>query len=287
MTTHDDLGSASLFVNPATLANFSGFLDLSASQNQFIADITHNTLSMAINPAKGRFGTFGLSAQFVDYGDNFIGTQVAANEDGFIDTGNLSPTALAIGLGYAQSITDRFSVGAQVRVIEYDLGRSPIVTEISQNDSVTTIVENSLNPLAFDFGILYKTGFKSFVFGMAIRNFSEEVEFAQESFQLPLVFSFGFSVNAFDFVNPLGEDQTFIVSVNATSPRSNPENINVGAEYTVKDILALRLGYSSSRDEEGMTYGLGVKSFGIALDYAYTPFGVFDNVQRFTVRFSF
>jgi hypothetical protein len=51
------------------------------------------------------------------------------------------------------------------------------------------------------------------------------------------------------------------------------------------DMLSLRMGYLSNTDERSLTYGLGVKKFGFSFDYAYKPFGVFDNVQLFTVRF--
>ena len=53
-------------------------------------------------------------------------------------------------------------------------------------------------------------------------------------------------------------------------------------------MLALRAGYNSNLDERDISLGFGLKKdFGrrggkIALDYAYTPFGVFDNVQRFS-----
>jgi hypothetical protein len=57
-------------------------------------------------------------------------------------------------------------------------------------------------------------------------------------------------------------------------------------DYRLMNLLSLRGGYMSSNDENGLTFGMGVSYLGICLDYAYTPFGVFDNVQRMTVRFS-
>lgn len=52
------------------------------------------------------------------------------------------------------------------------------------------------------------------------------------------------------------------------------------------DMLSLRGGYVSSNDENGLSFGLGVSHFGVGLDYAYTPFGVFDKVQRMSARFT-
>ena len=152
--------------------------------------------------------------------------------------------------------------------------------------SEQTVFSNKLTPLAFDFGTQFKTGFKSLVFGMSVRNFSKEIKYVEEGFQLPLVFNLGISMNVFDFWedNPL--DQALIVSVDACHYRSHPEQIKVGAEYVLMNMLALRGGYVSNSDESGLSFGLGVHYTGITFDYAYTPFGVFDKVQRMTARIS-
>jgi hypothetical protein len=77
-----------------------------------------------------------------------------------------------------------------------------------------------------------------------------------------------------------------MLSVDATHPRSYPEFVKMGMEYRFQNTFFLRLGYVSNRDEEDLSYGFGLQKFGFGLDYAYTPFGVFDNVQRFSVYFS-
>ena len=55
-------------------------------------------------------------------------------------------------------------------------------------------------------------------------------------------------------------------------------------------MLSLRCGYVTSNDEDGISFGTGIctgiSNYRLRLDYAYTPFGVFDNVQRMTARFS-
>ena len=37
------------------------------------------------------------------------------NDQGFIDTENFYPSALAIGLGYGRALSESFSVGGQVK----------------------------------------------------------------------------------------------------------------------------------------------------------------------------
>lgn len=273
--------SSALFFNPAGMAQGERLFDVSLSLNQWIADINHNTVSLALRPAEARYGVFGISVQAVDYGE-VLGTVVADNDQSYIDTGTLSPSALAIGVGYARALSDRFAVGGQMKWVRQNLGNSIIPA----SDSTTTAVKNQLSVLAFDFGTLFKTGVKSLAFGMSVRNFSEEIEYADESFQLPLLFALGVSANLMDWIKWDEARQAMIFSIDATHPRDHPEQLIFALEYKLRDVLSLRGGYITSNDEDGPTFGFGLSKFGLQLDYAYTPFGVFDNVQRFTARFS-
>src|SRR5574341_2397387 len=92
-----ELQSSALFFNPAGMANGNRVFDVSFSLNEWIADIKHNSVSLALRPAEARFGVFGFSLQNVDYGD-ILGTGVADNDKGYEDTGTLSPSALAVGV---------------------------------------------------------------------------------------------------------------------------------------------------------------------------------------------
>lgn len=271
-------GNASaLFYNPAGMARMQQAFSLAASQIQWIADINYYAFCGAFSPAEGRYGVFGLSVMGVDYGE-MQGTMVWPNADGYIDTEVFSPTAVAIGIGYARSLTDKFSVGGQAKWVAQSLGKSVV-----PDDEVR---KNIASALAFDFGTIYRTGYKSLVFGMSVRNFSEEVKFEKEGFQLPLTFKIGFSIDAFDFFHIAPENHKFLIVADAAHPRSFSEYISIGGEYRISDIVAGRIGYVSGQDEYDITMGFGVKSFGLAFDYAYTPFGIFDNVQRFTIKYS-
>ena len=278
-----NMKSGAMFFNPATMAHMEEWFDLSFSRNQWIADINHNQISLALNPKKGQWGVFGLAFQQVDYG-NIVGTQVADNEAGFIRTGNFSPNAMTVGLGYAKGITDRFAVGGQVKTAYQDLG--PASVPLVSNSDSTKSIKNDLSVLAFDFGTLFKTGWKSLAFGMSVRNFSREVSFSTEGFQLPLVFTIGLSMDLMDLIDVQGMDHSLFVTVDATHYRSHPEQLLVGLDYRLMNLLSLRSGFATSNDENDMNFGVGISQFGFQLDYAYTPFGIFGNVQRITARFS-
>lgn len=285
------IGSSALFFNPAGMAGTPSFIDATASINQWIADIRHNTFSLAINPFNGDYGTVGFSLQYVDYGD-FYGTRVnTASPQGYDDIGIFSLNASAVGVGYAKQLTDRFSVGGQVRWVRQDLGESLVAVNIRTDTSGTrsadkTTASNKLSPVVFDFGTQFRTGIESLVFGMSVRNFSTEYKYAEEGFQAPLVFTLGISMNVMDLAGKLPLDQSLYLSIDASHHRDHPEQVKVGLEYKLMNTLSLRGGYVSNNDESKFSFGAGVSKFGFAFDYAYTPFGVFDKVQRVTARFS-
>jgi len=281
------VGSSAMFFNPAGMANMTHFIDLSASQNKWIADINHNAFSLALSPASGKYGVFGLSLQTVDYGD-FYGTVVDKDSPlGYKDTEIFQLNSLALGIAYAKQVSDRFSVGGQVRRVRQDLGES-VIPAVVRNDSILTTreVSNELTPLAFDFGTQFRTDFKSLVFGMSVRNFSKEIKYAEEGFQLPLVFNLGISMNLMDFIKSAPFEQSLYLSIDASHYRDHPEQVKVGLDYRLLDVLSLRGGYASNDYESAFSFGFGVSHFGLTFDYSYTPFGVFDYVQRMTARFA-
>ena len=267
-----------IFYNPAGLANMNEQFGVAVNYFNFIADIRHASLALCYAPANGEYGVFSFSVQSVDYGD-LEGTQVWPNEQGFVETGVFNPQALAIGLGYSRSLTNRFLVGGQIKLVGQTLGSSALPSGITK--------ENVANVVAFDFGTIYKTGFKSLAFGMSVRNFSQEIKFEEEGFQLPLTFRIGLSIDAMDFLLPEQDTHKLLVTFDAAHPRSFAEYINFGTEYIFMDTFILRFGYISGHTEYNYSLGFGVQKFGLHINYAYQPFGVFGSINRFSVNFLF
>ena len=285
--TSVELNSSSVFYNPAALGYLSSFASISLGRVNWIADIDYSFISAAINPKGGRFGTIGLFAIAVDYGE-FRGTIRDSGEQGFIDIGLFSPSAYTIGVCYAKALSTLFSVGGNVKFVKQDLGSS-----IIGFDSESTYKEKQYHQdvVAFDFGVICRTGFKSLNFGMCVRNFSREIKYEDESFQLPLIFKIGLSMNVLDIFERINKDhQSLFVTMDAIHPRDFPEQINVGVEYLLFKTMALRIGYSTPNDEHDISTGFGLrrsyKNYMLALDYAYTPFGIFNNVHRFSMHIS-
>jgi hypothetical protein len=275
--------SGAMAANPASMAEMPTFLSATFDMNKWIADINYLSASVILSPAAGDYGTVGLSVQAVDYGD-VEGTLVDRNNpNGYFETGMINPTALSVGLGYSKMISKQFGVGARIKYAYQSLGESSMFDDVSGDVTTKT---NKANVLAYDFGTIYKTGIRSIVFGMSVTNFSSEIKYEQEGFQLPLLFTFGISANLFELISLAESNQVLMLAVDWTHPRSHPEQLKVGVEYTFMKLLSLRGGYVGGNDESSFTYGVGISQFGFAVDYSYTPFGVFGNVQQVTARVS-
>lgn len=279
-------GAEAMFYNTAAMAWMEKTTSVSVGMVQWIADINYNYGSIAFRPARGRFGVFGASFLAVDYGD-LQRTVLADTDERYIDLGTFSPGAYGIGIGYANAITERFSVGGNVKYVNQDLGQS--IVNIVDDDYVRE--DNQTGVLAFDFGVMYHVGFESLNFALSIRNFSEEIQFVQESFQLPLTFRIGLSMNVMHLMENPSENHIVLVSIDAERPRDYYEQLKIGTEYIFMNRIAFRGGYIFPSDEQGISLGIGLRqplgSTDFAFDYAYSDLGIFSSVHRFSFNFAF
>ena len=282
-----EVNSVALMFNPASMSTTLHAFDVSLGQVRWIADIDYVFGTAAYRPAKGQYGVFGFSLMSVDYGTMYS-TILANNDRGYVDLGEFTPSAYAIGIGYAKALSDRFMIGGQAKYVFQSLGAGIVSftsDEVQQTESFDADV------MAFDFGLLYRTGFRSLNFGVSVRNFAQEITYIEESFQLPLTFKIGVSMNVFDLTQIEPGRHQLLMTVDAAHPRDYVEQLDMGLEYVFLNSFALRAGYTTPTDEQGFSLGAGfnqsLSSFGLAIDYAFTEFGIFSEVHRFTFKFNF
>ena len=278
-TIHDK--STSLFSNPAGLSKQIELFDINFSSNEWIAGIKHDAFSLSYSPSNGQLGVFGFSLLNVDYGE-LQGTMVWDNSQGFIDTKIFKPSAFAMGLGYGRALSENFSVGGQLKKAFQYLGDNVVPV----SDTSKVVESNVSNAVAFDFGTIYVTDWNDFTFGMSVRNFSDEAQYAYDGFQLPLTFRIGCSIDIVKLIPSFPESHSLLLAIDALHPRSYTQRVNAGLEYSYMNIISTRIGYLHNYDERDFTFGAGVKLGMFKINYALTPFGVFDTVSRVSIGIS-
>ncbi|UCH62009.1 MAG: PorV/PorQ family protein [Fidelibacterota bacterium] len=294
MTGQEEASAIAMFYNPAAMARFEGTISAAAGMAQWIADINYNSAAVMFRPAGGLFGVFGVTAMLVDYGD-LQGTIRFDNDAGFVETEVFTPSANVFGIGYARALTDRFVVGGNAKYASEDLGYARVSLKEGVDESAAGAradyeeLEIKQSAFAFDFGVIYRTGFKSLTFAMTARNFSKDVvyEEAEETQEIPLIFRIGIALDLMDFTGMDKNMHSLMLAVDTERPRDYYEQVKVGAEYTLMNTFSLRAGYVTPSDEQGISFGAGIKMFGFGVDFAYTDFGIFDQVYRTTVKVAF
>lgn len=277
------------FYNPATLADVK---TMAGVMNQVNWLVDTKLYSLALGGRIGNWGSLALDLVYMDYG-KFVGTQpvdVSVDPRGFIFTGDFSVEDYSLGLSYGYRISDRFAFGMKVKHIHEDLGNAAIV-QIVQTDTVSIDKNWSLNHWGMDFGTIYYTGFKSLAFAMSLRNFSTDMKYWYEEFQLPLCLRMGVSMDLAKVFMPPTTDYQFNVALDALHPNDYLERVHVGTEIIYLGRYALRGGYQFNHDVENFALGFGLRhDFGgvsTIIDYSFTNAEYFENINRFSIQFEF
>jgi opacity protein-like surface antigen len=289
VATANDLSA--LYWNPAGASRMeaSGAMFL---HSKWFADITYNWAGSLVNI--GSYGAIGLSLTYLDYGKMEVTT--LAEQEG---TGEFySAQDIALSITYSYNLTDRFSLGMNVKYINQKIWNS------------------SADAFAIDLGTLFISDFYGVRIGASISNFGTDMQLdgkdllvlydpnpningnndqiltklKTDSYPLPLVFRIGI---AKDFV--VTERNRFTVAADAIHPNDNAEAMNIGAEYSFNENLFLRAGYKSvflTNTEEGLNLGFGLKyevsdKIFVNLDYAYQDFGKLNYAQQFGIGILF
>jgi hypothetical protein len=271
--------ATALFYNPSGIGEIDNHFDICAGGTQWIADIQYLYAAAVYNAEV--WGNFGFSVIAPDYGE-FYGTRVTEGGAGYENTGLFDVSAFCAGVAYAREFTDKFTVGIQAKYVSQFLG------ENEKGDSAAGyyMEDNKISTMSFDFGLLFYPGFKSFAFGMSVRNFSPRVTYERVGFELPLTFAVGIGMDVLDL---FGEhpDYSFNIAADMLHPRDWQEQYHLGGELGFKDMLFLRVGYKFGYSQEGLNAGVGISYGGVRIDYSYSEFELYDMINRVSVGMAF
>lgn len=274
-------GADAVFWNPSGVA-LVGSHEFSSTYVSWIFDTRQGALSYATR--LGEIGAVGVQIQYVDFGE-FEETTNARPYIKDIEFPGLTgrtfrPFSYLVGITYARSLTDRFSIGLSAKYAHESLFDGQMVSAMVTQGTFEE-VKTWTDGLLFDFGIRYHTGFRSVQIGAAVQNFGADVEFAKESNPVPLLFRFGIAGNIMgpDALLFPEMDNRLTAAFDLFQPNDYSQQAHLGLEYEFAGSFALRGGYKFNYDYEKLTLGGGVRhtlgSVGLSVDYSYGSIGTY------------
>ena len=287
--TADDISA--MYWNPAGMA----ILNKNEVTFNHVDWIANTGLDFAAASVKSEgIGTIGAFVTIMQTIDGMLvrTTEVPEGTGELFDAGSM-----AIGLTFARSLTDNFSIGFNAKYIrEY-------------------IWHESAVGFALDAGVLYKIdvlnefrlagsisnfGTKMKMDGRDIQEIKQVGEAGQgnlidtkvilDEWDLPLTFRVGVAA---DIIKSGSSRLT--TAIDAVHPNDHTEYLNLGTEYSWNEIIFVRGGYNSLFEvdsEKGFTAGVGlnyklVQNVNIVVDYAYQDFGRLEEVHYFSCGLKF
>ncbi len=253
-----------------------------AENNQFVFTQTNWFVDIKVNYVgaifkAGLLGTVGVNMTAVTMSDMEVTTE--KNPEGTGDY--FSAGMYAFGVTFARHLTQKFVIGANVKLIR------------------ETISQSSAVGVAMDLGTMFTTPFYGIRLSTSISNYGSKMHiqgddlliqhdpdpniagdnsnlnafYETDQFELPLRLQIGL---ARDF--QLFEGQRLTLAVEAAHPNDNSEYMNIGGELALfHERVFIRGGFKSlfMKDrEEGLTLGVGYKTprlgqFNLQLDYSF------------------
>ncbi len=285
-------GLESIYYNPAGL-DVTQRTEAMFSYVSYLADI--NVSYFAVGTSLGDFGSIGIDLKTLDFGDIPVTTVQFPDGDGT----TYSPTYLTLGFTYSKVLTDRISIGTNLKLITEDIQNTSasgfavdagVQYRFSESLSLAAVVKNIGTNMEYSGTDLnVNTGIPGTVPGAQDGTY----QVVAESFQIPSYFQLALTYNL-----NLNEKNSLLLAGAYTANNSLEDIANFGLEYGFMNIFFVRGGYNylmenSSDYIYGLTFGAGIDyqlggDVGFAFDYAFRDVKEFPSANHiFTVKLSF
>ena len=284
--------ASAMYWNPAGLSKLNQY-EVFLMHSEWLADISFDYVGIAL--PLGNVGTIGFN--FTSMSMNEMDVTSEEYPEGTGET--FSAGSIVFGACYSRSLTDRFSIGANIKYISEHIWNS------------------NASGFAIDIGTLFTTPIKGIRLGASISNFGQKMQIqgddllvqkdideriegnvesvnaylATDKFDLPLHLQIGISMDAFNT-----EMNRLTLAVDGIHPNDNTESLNLGFEWaTLRELICFRAGYKSlfAKDsEEEFTFGGGfnygkLASFKLSVDYAFQQFIHLNDIHKFSLILKF
>ena len=282
----DDI--TALYWNPAGITHIKKY-GFTVSKTNWIADLELDHFGMVYRIRPN--AVVGFSLQWLGYPSLLVRTETFPDGTGETFGGY----DMAAGLTYGLQVTNRFRVGATLKLIRQNIWHT------------------SAQTAAMDIGTQFETDLPGkLVIGAVIRNFGGQMKMEgrdlrafidpdpislgnndrvpmnleTEPWPLPMVFQFGVAAWLLDT-----RMHKLLMEVDALHPNANHESMNIGLEYSFQDRFDVRTGYNAlflPDAESGFTVGVGVRKtmfngHELRIEYGYKPIGRLGQTHSFGI----
>ncbi len=280
----------SIYWNPAGLSRVPGSGEAAFTHAEWLAQTDFDFAAFSLN--LDGMGSVGVHVLSFRTPEEIVRT--VDNPDGTGQTWEAN--SIALGLTYAISLTDQFSIGFSGKYLQ------------------ESIFNLTAQGAAFDLGILYNTPLKGLTLGATISNFGTKMrldgrdlffnedplpdagsvdqvpaKFRTDSYDLPLNLKFGL---AWEVMNT--EQVRVLAVADGVQPNDNSEYLNSGVEIGIQNVIFLRGGYKAlllENSEQGLTFGAGIQYDRVGtdfkFDFGWADYGRLNDVKfvSFSVRY--
>ncbi|MHB8080019.1 MAG: PorV/PorQ family protein [Candidatus Krumholzibacteriia bacterium] len=277
-------GIEAVWFNPGVIGSLDGPA-ITVTHSNWFADISYNYLAAAFG--LGRLGNLCASVTALNSGDIAVRTVNAP-----LGTGEQYDVAnTAIGLGFGRRITSRFSAGLQVNYVHERIWHTGLSATTASLGTVYRLSEQGMQ-LGFSLSNLgtragYSGGDLSILYDADGNVYGDNSALPGEQttgeFPVPILFRMGLS-----YPHRFSDDSRLLFVIDALHPNDNTESVNLGAEWTLQKMFALRAGYQTLFQQDsdlGLTLGFGVllSDSRLRFGYAWADHAQLGSTHRMTL----
>jgi hypothetical protein len=254
---------ASVFYNAAGITQIERYA-ITASYLKWIVGSQMGTFAIG---AKTNLATFAVNFAYFSTEEFEETTSSQPGGTGRMVTGG----NVAAGITIAKQVTDKLSVGGNLRWVQEDLDLT------------------SYSSIDLDFGTLFYTGYRSTRLGMSLRNLGGDKDVIGQKARFPMVFNLS---GAAEVYGNLGDPVSVTLAVEQMFFTDSVNRYHFGVEAWVQNMVALRGGYKTGYESESWSLGVGVKQMlggqQVTADFSYSKAEALDEYPiRLSVGLAF
>ncbi|RLC52781.1 MAG: hypothetical protein DRZ79_00580 [Candidatus Cloacimonadota bacterium] len=260
--------ASAVFFNPAGLIQVKS-KEIATTYMSYFEGIQSGSLVFVFPKSKTR--TLAVFTQYLTANE----TRELQDEDGNYSgsAGTFGMSDLIIGVSDSRLINNILNIGFNIKYVRESLD------------------DNSASALVFDVSVLHQTAHKNLKVGVALKNIGRQLTYFTNSKYkegLPTVFDVGFRFHP---------DRRLFIVFDLIKPLDGDFAGNIGTEYQIHKMFALRAGYKSNATDwriggdyeilSGMSFGVGFNWKRYNVDYAIVSYGDLGLVNQISLKYKF